>query len=98
MLMETLSQVKVRLPPIKGVFDGLSFLSPAQLLSQCARAPLEQVPFLHLQQDPNVGHQYRDMLYVNWAEQDACEGKLPIDVVVLDWVLETHFTTKWPEN
>ena len=94
MLMEALSQVKTRLPPVKGVFDGLSYLSPAWVLRQSARAPLEQLPFLSstsstiLKWNSNIGTSCM------WTGQSRMfsTGRCQLIGRVLDWSVKKKRT------
>ena len=79
-LVEALTQVENRLPGNETIFKGLSYLSPATVLSQVDRVPFYSLPMLHVMADiSSVEEEYRRILHVDWAGESVFNGFVPRD-------------------
>eukprot|EP00794_Sanderia_malayensis_P010657 gene10657-biopygen8526 len=79
-LVEALTQVENRLPGNETIFKGLSYLSPATVLSQVDRVPFCSLPMLHVMVDiSSVEEEYRRILHVDWAGESVLNGFVPRD-------------------
>lgn len=82
MLVELVSQVKMRLPENRGLFDKLSKLSPHNVLTQLNRPKFNELPFPHLQESLELcEEQYRKILYHPWNNEEVFSSGIPDDPV-----------------
>ncbi|XP_042882838.1 zinc finger BED domain-containing protein 5-like [Penaeus japonicus] len=82
MLVELVSQVKMRLPENRGLFDKLSKLSPHNVLTQLNRPKFNELPFPHLQESLELcEEQYRKILYHPWNNEEVFSSGIPEDPV-----------------
>jgi hypothetical protein len=75
-LMGLLAELEKRLPENKGLFQGMSNLSPQKVLSQFKKVPFRDLPLPHLMGSNSdiIEHQYRKISHVDWAETSIFSG------------------------